>query len=110
MGHRQCERRSQRAVADRVAGRGARPAARHARARPRLRAGCIISFSLPRVRRAGLGHGLMVQRLGESPADPGRRRREWRLPDPRGRTVAAVRHGLFRRYREHRLVRLLRDR
>ena len=91
------QRRGQPPVADRVAGRGARPAARHAGAGPRLRAGAVVDLPAPRVRRAGLGHRPVVQRLGEPPAHPGRRRRGRRLPDPRRRPVAAVRRGVLRR-------------
>ena len=56
------QRRGQLAVADRVAGRGAGPAAGHAGARPRLRARRVVDLPAPRVRRAGLGHRPVVRR------------------------------------------------
>ena len=70
--------------------------------------GDVVDLPAPRVRRAGLGHRPVVQRLGEPPADPGRRRRGRRLPDPRRRAVAAVRRGVLRRHRVDRLLLLLR--
>src|SRR3974390_1439929 len=52
-----------------------RPPPRHAGAGPRLRPGLVVDLFTARIRRAGLGHGFVVQRLGESPENPGRRRR-----------------------------------
>ena len=95
-------------VADRLARRGARPAARHEGARPRLWPGPVVGLPPPRVRRAGLGHRPVVQPLGERPAGPRRRRRGRRLPDPGRRPVATVRRGVLRRRRVRGLVHVLR--
>ena len=63
----------------------------HARPRPRLRRGRVVDLPAPRIRRAGLGDRLVVQRLGKPPAHSRCRGRGRRVSNPCGCPVAAVR-------------------